>query len=99
MSASADQPGQLDEIAEVLRASADELAWRQITVCRTFPAYDNVPDEDLYRSCRRNVFRVVETLRGRNILPVDISEDEGRPGGSRRGRGRVLLGGARGAAG
>lgn len=75
---SADQPGQLGEIAEVLRASADELAWRQIAVCRTFASYDHVSDEDLYRSCWRNVFRVVETLHGRNILPADISEDEGK---------------------
>jgi hypothetical protein len=74
-----DQPSDLDQlsdIAEQLRAAADELAWRQIAVCRRFPSYNNVPDEDLHRSCRRNVFRVVETLHGRDLLPADISEDE-----------------------
>jgi PucR C-terminal helix-turn-helix domain len=75
---SADQPAQLGQIAEQLRAAVDELAWRQIAVCRTFPSYDNVPDQDLHRSCRRNVFRVVETLHGRDILPADVSEDEGK---------------------
>jgi hypothetical protein len=75
---SADQLERLGETAEELRASADELAWRQIAVCRKFPSYDKVPDDDLYRSCRRNVFRVVETLHGRDILPADISEDEGK---------------------
>jgi hypothetical protein len=81
---SADQPGQpedldqLGDIAEQLRAAADELAWRQVAVCRRFPSYNDVPDDDLHRSSRRNVFRVVETLHGRDILPADISEDEGK---------------------
>lgn len=81
---SADQLGQLndldqlDDIAEQLRAAADELAWRQVAVCRRFSSYNDVPDEDLHRSSRRNVFRVVETLHGRDILPADISEDEGK---------------------
>ena len=71
---------QLSEIAEQLRTAADELAWRQVRVCRKFPSYDDVPDEDLHRSCRRNVLRVVETLNGRDILPADISEDEAKSG-------------------
>jgi putative transposase len=74
---SIDQLHELSQIADELRASADELAWRQVAVCRKFPSYDTVPDEDLHRSSRRNVFRVVETLRGRDLLPGDISEDEG----------------------
>lgn len=91
---------QLAEIAEQLRTSADELAWRQVGVCRKFHSYDDVPDEDLHRSCWRNVLRVVETLNGRDILPAEISEDE--PKSARRRavqgvpaeRSRVLLGGA-----
>jgi putative transposase len=75
---SVDQLEQLGEIAEQLRTSADELAWRQARVCRKFPSYDDVPDEDLYRSCWRNVLRVVETLNGRDILPAEISEDEAK---------------------
>ena len=71
---------QLSVIAEQLRTAADELAWRQVRVCRKFPSYDDVPDEDLHRSCRRNVLRVVETLNGRDILPADISEDEAKSG-------------------
>jgi putative transposase len=82
-----DQPGGLDQlsgldqlcgIAEQLRASADELTWRQVAVCRKFSSYNDVPDEDLHRSCRRNVFRVVETLHGRDLLPADIPEDENK---------------------
>ncbi|MGH3184679.1 MAG: hypothetical protein ACRDOE_22615, partial [Streptosporangiaceae bacterium] len=74
----ADQLEQLSEIAEQLRTSADELAWRQVRACRKFPSYKDVPDEDLHRSSRRNVLRVVETLNGRGILPADISEDEAK---------------------
>jgi PucR C-terminal helix-turn-helix domain len=72
------QAEQLGLVAEELRASADELAWRQVTVCRKFPSYDKVPDEDLHRSCLRNVLRVVETLHGRDILPDGVHEDEGK---------------------
>jgi PucR-like helix-turn-helix protein len=75
---SGDQAEQLGLVAEELRASADELARRQVGVCRKFPSYDNVPDEDLQRSCLRNVFRVVETLHGRDILPAGVHEDEGK---------------------
>jgi putative transposase len=75
---SGDQAEQLGLVAEELRASADELAWRQVTVCRKFPSYDKVPDEDLHRSCLRNVLRVVETLHGRDILPAGVHEDEGK---------------------
>jgi putative transposase len=75
---SGDQVEQLGLVAEELRASADELAWRQVTVCRKFPSYDKVPDEDLHRSCLRNVLRVVETLHGRDILPAGVPEDEGK---------------------
>jgi hypothetical protein len=73
-----DQLEQLIEIAEQLRTSADELAWRQVKVCRKFPSYNDVPDEDLHRSSKRNVLRVVETLNGRDILPAEISEDEAK---------------------
>ena len=75
---SVDQLERLSEIAEQLRTSAEELAWRQIWVCRKVPSYDDVPDEDLHRSCWRNVLRVVETLNGRDILPTEISEDEAK---------------------
>jgi PucR C-terminal helix-turn-helix domain len=75
---SGDQAEQLGLVAEELRASADELARRQVTACRKFPSYDNVPDEDLQRSCLRNVLRVVETLHGRDILPAGVHEDEGK---------------------
>src|SRR6201996_4630615 len=74
---SVDQLHELTQIADGLRASADQLAWRQVAVCRRFPSYDKVPDADLHRSSRRNVFRVVETLDGRDLLPADVSEDEG----------------------
>jgi PucR C-terminal helix-turn-helix domain len=80
---SGDQAEQLGLVAEELRASADELARRQVGVCRKFPSYDRVPDEDLQRSCLRNVFRVVETLHGRDILPAGVHEDEGKSSRSR----------------
>ena len=76
---SGDQAEQLGLVADELRASADELAWRQVAVCRKFPSYGKVPDEDLHRSCLRNVFRVVETLHGRDILPAGVHEDEWIP--------------------
>jgi hypothetical protein len=76
----AGQLEQLSEIAEQLRTAADELAWRQVRVCRKFPSYNEVPHDDLYRSCLRNVMRVVETLNGRDILPAEISEDEAKSG-------------------
>jgi PucR C-terminal helix-turn-helix domain len=72
------QAEQLGLVAEKLRASADELAWRQVAVCRKFPSYDKVPNEDLHRSCLRNVLRVVETLHGRDLLPAGVHEDEGK---------------------
>jgi putative transposase len=78
---------QLTDIAEQLRASADELAWRQVTVCRRFPSYRTVPDEDLYRSCLRNVVRVVQTLHGRGLLPAEVSEDEGKSSRRRAAQG------------
>src|SRR6478752_2439495 len=37
---SGDQAEQLGLVADELRASADELAWRQVAVCRKFPSYD-----------------------------------------------------------
>jgi hypothetical protein len=71
------------EIAAELRGSADELTARQLTVLKKFRAYDKVPVEDLRRSSRRNVLRVVSMLNGDDALPADALEDE-RASGTQR---------------
>jgi hypothetical protein len=66
-----------------LQARRAELIEEQLTVLRRFRSYDRVPDDDLRRSCLRNVARVVATLEQRDALPPDIEEDE-RASGQRR---------------
>jgi PucR C-terminal helix-turn-helix domain len=78
-----DQAGLLASIGRRLLARGDELVQAQLTELRRFRAYDRVPDEDLRRSCLRNVARVVATLEQRDALPVEIEEDE-RASGQRR---------------
>lgn len=70
-------------VAERLRARTDDLIERQLRVLRTQRAYDQVPNDDLRRSCKRNVMRVVAALEQRNHLPPEIEEDE-RTSGQRR---------------
>jgi putative transposase len=55
----------------------------QLAQLRRFRSYRPVPEEDLRRSCARNVARVVATLEQRDTLPADIEEDE-RASGQRR---------------
>jgi PucR C-terminal helix-turn-helix domain len=62
--------------AERLRVRTDDLVARQMRVLRTIRSYDRVPDDDLLRSCRRNVERVVTTLERQDALPAHIDEDE-----------------------
>jgi hypothetical protein len=66
-----------------LLARQGELVEEQLIVLRRFRSYDRVPDDDLRRSCLRNVARVVATLEQRDVLPADIEEDE-RASGQRR---------------
>lgn len=70
-------------VAERLRARGDELVGRQLTALRRFRSYDRVPDDDLLRSCERNVARVVATLEQHDHLPAHVEEDE-RASGQRR---------------
>lgn len=72
----------LAEVAGRLAEQADELVERQLSVLRRHAAYRRVPDDDLRRSCRRNVLRVVATLGRPDDLP-EIEEDE-RESGQRR---------------
>ncbi|MEU7811972.1 helix-turn-helix domain-containing protein [Pseudonocardia sp. NPDC049154] len=74
----------LTEVAGRLTADTDELVARQLAALRRHPAYDPVPQDDLRRSCRRNVQRVVATLTDRPALS-GIEEDE-RESGQRRAR-------------
>ena len=75
-------PSLLVAVASRLRDRTDDLVERQLTVLRRFPSYDRVPTDDLSRSCRRNVARVVATLQQQE-LPAHIEEDE-RSSGQRR---------------
>ena len=72
----------LERVACRLQEREDELVARQLEALRAFPSYDRVPPDDLTRSCRRNVARVVSTLRDEE-LPAAIVEDE-RASGQRR---------------
>ncbi len=78
-----DQATLLSAISRRLLARSDDLVRAQLAELRRFGAYDQVPDEDLRRSCRRNVARVVATLEQRDTLPAEIEEDE-RASGQRR---------------
>ncbi|WP_250291841.1 helix-turn-helix domain-containing protein [Frankia sp. CiP1_Cm_nod1] len=69
--------------AQRLRQRTDDLVERQLDALRTLRSYDRVPDDDLRRSCRRNVARVVAVLERRDQLPPEIEEDE-RVSGQRR---------------
>src|SRR5882757_3508369 len=66
----------LSSVAERLEQRATELVSRQLSALREFPGYRRVPDDDLRRSCLRNVARVVATLRQQTDLPPHILEDE-----------------------
>lgn len=73
----------LNSVAARLRERTDDLIDRQRDALRRFPSYDRVPADDLERSCRRNVARVLATLEQRDRLPDGIEEDE-RASGQRR---------------
>lgn len=75
----------LAAVAGRLRDRRDELVAAQLVQLRRFRSYRPVPDEDLRRSCARNVARVVATLEQRDTLPAEIEEDE-RASGQRRAR-------------
>lgn len=72
----------LEQVATRLAELTETLVDRQLAVLRRHAAYRRVPDDDLRRSCRRNVLRVVATLGRPDELP-DIEEDE-RESGQRR---------------
>lgn len=63
-------------VAERLLQRSDDLVARQLCAVRAFGSYDRVPEEDLLRSCRRNIARVVGMLTYRDRLPPEIEEDE-----------------------
>ncbi len=69
--------------AQRLRRRTDDLVERQLCALRALRSYDRVPDDDLRRSCLRNVARVVAALEQRDRLPPEIEEDE-RASGQRR---------------
>jgi len=79
-----DQPGaHLAQVAGRIEASAPLLVEQQMAALRRFHSYRRVPEEDLHRSCERNVVRIVTSLRGHEQLPPGIEEDE-RASGRRR---------------
>lgn len=66
----------LTAVAQRLRARTNDLVDAQVRVLRGLRSYDQVPDDDLVRSCHRNVERVVATFTHRGRLPEHIEEDE-----------------------
>jgi putative transposase len=75
--------GLLTMLAGRLAWRSEDLVERQIVALRQFGAYDRVPEDDLRRSCQRNVARVVAVLEQRDQLPPGVVEDE-RMSGRRR---------------
>lgn len=73
----------LRAVADRLRQRGDELVDGQLAALRRVRSYDRVPDDDLVRSCHRNVARVVAALEQHDGLPADVEEDE-RASGQRR---------------
>ncbi|WP_181780281.1 PucR family transcriptional regulator [Pseudonocardia pini] len=69
-------------VAARLERRAAELVESQLAVLREHPDYRRVPEDDLRRSCHRNVVRVVATLGRTDLLP-GVEEDE-RASGQRR---------------
>src|SRR5687767_10917001 len=66
----------LSTVAGRLEQLSESLVEQQIATLRQFPSYGRVPQDDLRRSCERNVVRVLTTLRGDASLPPWIAEDE-----------------------
>lgn len=75
--------GLLAVVAERMTARTPELVARQLAFLRALPSYSRVPDDDLRRSCERNVARVVAALEQHDELPREVAEDE-RASGQRR---------------
>lgn len=75
--------GLLAVVAERMTARTPDLVARQLAFLRTLASYSRVPDDDLRRSCERNVARVVATLEQHGELPREVEEDE-RASGQRR---------------
>lgn len=63
-------------VAKAMRADIQELMDRQIACVRAYPSYREVPDEDLQRSTRRNVQRVVAVIEGQDPYTDEIEEAE-----------------------
>jgi hypothetical protein len=80
---SADDDALLSAVARRMGQRSASLVEAQLHELRRLRAYDRVPDDDLRRSCHRNVARVIATLERHDRLPSDIEEDE-RMSGRRR---------------
>jgi hypothetical protein len=70
-------------VARSLLAADADLIARQMAQLRAIRSYRRVPVAALRQSCRRNVVRVAEMLRGRTDLPADVGEDEHASGRQR----------------
>ena len=71
-----------DTVATHLAQRTDELVERHLAAMRAHRGYDCLPEDDLRRSCHRNVVRVLAIL-GRTDLLGEVDEDE-RASGQRR---------------
>jgi len=70
-------------VAQSLLDADEDLITRQMAQLRAIRSYRRVPVVALRQSCRRNVVRVAEMLRGRGDLPAEVGEDE-RASGQQR---------------
>jgi hypothetical protein len=73
----------LTAVAEALGERASALCEQQVALARTFRSYDQVPDEDLRRSARRNVRRVIAVLTGPS-QPLSGTDADERTSGVQR---------------
>jgi putative transposase len=77
-------PRGLEAVADALMARMDALVEAQVSACRDFGGYDRIPPEALRTSARRNVLRVVATLRGNPDLPPEEDAETERSSGQQR---------------
>jgi PucR C-terminal helix-turn-helix domain len=78
---------QLARVADLIEDGADDFIDRLMTRRTAFPIYEVVSDDDLRASGRRNVSRVIATLRGQDRLPVSAVNADRETGRQRARQG------------
>src|ERR1700685_2345524 len=78
---------QLARVADLIEDGADDFIDRLMTRRAAFPLYEVVSDDDLRASGRRNVSRVIASLRGQDRLPVSAVNADRETGRQRARQG------------